>query len=131
MPTTIDACFASWLEVLLHHPSVTQFDDHTQQTVRAIKNANKATTATSLLKGTQVNLAFLTTATGVKHQCLLYHHLEEFGSTVLNQPSGHYTLLGLGDTSHPVSIATKVLFDVEDKRFPGLAYLQDLDTEDK
>eukprot|EP00957_Ditylum_brightwellii_P077787 5911189-Ditylum_brightwellii.AAC.1 len=131
MPTIIDACFASWLEALLHHPSATQFDDHTRQTVWAIKNANEVTTAMALLKGTQANLAFLTTATGVKHQCLLYHHLEEFGLTILNQPSGHYTLLGLGDTAHPISVDTKVLFNVEDKMVPGLSYLQDLDTKDK
>eukprot|EP00957_Ditylum_brightwellii_P061101 4636490-Ditylum_brightwellii.AAC.1 len=85
----------------------------------------------ALLKGTQANLAFLTTATGVKHQCLLHHHLEEFSLTILDQSAGHYALLGLGNTAHPVSVDTTVLFDVEDKRVPGLAYLQDLDTEDK
>eukprot|EP00957_Ditylum_brightwellii_P101986 7773394-Ditylum_brightwellii.AAC.1 len=131
MPTTIDARFASWLEVLLHHPSVTQFDYHTRQTVQAIKHTNNVMTTTELLKETQANLVFLTTAPGVKHQCLLYHHLEEFGLTILDQPAGHYVLLGLGNTVHAVSVDTMVLFDVKDKRVPGLVYLQDLDTKDK
>eukprot|EP00957_Ditylum_brightwellii_P160742 12237553-Ditylum_brightwellii.AAC.1 len=102
-----------------------------QQTVTTIKLTNDVATATTLLKETQVNLAFLTMTTGVKNQCFLYHNLEEFGSTILNQPAGHYALLALGDKAQPISVDTAVLFDVEDKRVPGLAYLQDLDTTDK
>eukprot|EP00957_Ditylum_brightwellii_P202490 15330428-Ditylum_brightwellii.AAC.1 len=68
---------------------------------------------------------------GVKHQCLLYHHLKEFALTILNRQAGHYALLGLGDSAQPVTMDILVLFDIEDKMDPGLAYLKDLDTLDK
>mmetsp|Transcript_14108 Transcript_14108/g.17930 ORF Transcript_14108/g.17930 Transcript_14108/m.17930 type:complete len:149 (+) Transcript_14108:516-962(+) len=131
MLSTTDSCFASWLEALLRHPSASPFDNYTRQTVIAIKLSTNTEAATNLLKRTQANLAFFTTATGVKHQCLLYHHLEEFGSTILNQQAGHYALLGLGDSAQPVSVNTMVLSDVEDKIVPDVACLKDLDTTDK
>eukprot|EP00957_Ditylum_brightwellii_P008010 607751-Ditylum_brightwellii.AAC.1 len=61
--------------------------------LHAIRDAADVTEATNLLKEAQANLTFLTMETGVKHQCLLYHHLEEFGSAILNQQKGHYALI--------------------------------------
>eukprot|EP00957_Ditylum_brightwellii_P016133 1214573-Ditylum_brightwellii.AAC.1 len=98
-----------------------------RQTLTAIKDSADAMVATNKLKGSQENLAFLTTMTGVKHQCLIAHHLEEFGSTILNTQTGHYTLIIIGDNTHLVMVDTFVLFDMEDKSIPGLDYLKDLD----
>eukprot|EP00957_Ditylum_brightwellii_P159778 12161750-Ditylum_brightwellii.AAC.1 len=97
----------------------------------ATKTVNDTAVATNLLKGAQANLGFLTIATGVKHHCLLYHHQEEFGSPILNQQRGHYALFGFRDSAQPVTFGISVLFDVKDKRVPGLAYLKDLDAADK
>eukprot|EP00957_Ditylum_brightwellii_P015105 1139243-Ditylum_brightwellii.AAC.1 len=131
MPSTTDACFASWMETLLYHPSATPFDAHTKMLLTAIKMLTDTAAATNLLQGTQANLAFLTTATVVKHQCLLYHHLEEFALPILNQQAEHYALVGFGDSVQPVTIDISVLFDVKNKHIPGLVYLKDLDTVDK
>eukprot|EP00957_Ditylum_brightwellii_P081070 6166074-Ditylum_brightwellii.AAC.1 len=131
MISSTDTCFTSWLDTLLHHPSATPFNAHTRTAVTAIKTANDTAIATCLLQGAQANLNFLTTVAGVKHYCLLYHHLEDFGSPILNQQRGHYALFGSGDSAQPVTVNTSVLFDVEDKHIPGLAYLQDLDMADK
>eukprot|EP00957_Ditylum_brightwellii_P015801 1190048-Ditylum_brightwellii.AAC.1 len=131
MVSTTNAHFTSWLDTLLHYPSATPFDAHTRTTITAIKTANNAAVVTNPLKGAQTNPGFLTTAIGVKHHCLLYHHLEEFGSPILNQQRGQYALFGFGDSTQPVKVDISVLFNIKDKQVLGLAYLQDLDTANK
>eukprot|EP00957_Ditylum_brightwellii_P212347 15367195-Ditylum_brightwellii.AAC.3 len=131
MFSTTNSHFASWIKVLLHHPSTTPFNNYTKKKIHAIHEAANKTEATNLLKGSQANLAFLTMATGVKHQCLLYHHLEEFESAILNQQKGHYALLSFGDSTQPVIVHTDILFNGKDKSVPGLDYLKDIDNQTK
>eukprot|EP00957_Ditylum_brightwellii_P208331 15356886-Ditylum_brightwellii.AAC.1 len=131
MPSTTNFCFAFWIEVLLHHSLATPFNNHTSETATTIKNAANIAAATNLLKGAQANLAFLNTTMGLKYRCLIYRHLEEFGSLILNQQARHYALLGFGNSTQPVTIDTTILFDAEDKNIPRLDYIKDLDTPTK
>eukprot|EP00957_Ditylum_brightwellii_P161740 12314728-Ditylum_brightwellii.AAC.2 len=95
----MDSHVVSWLEVALHHPSAKPFDEHIKETVTAIKNFANVAEAIKLVQGHQSDLVFLTTATRVKYQCLIYHHLEKFVSPILNQTAGHYVLIRFGDSA--------------------------------
>eukprot|EP00957_Ditylum_brightwellii_P052989 4017434-Ditylum_brightwellii.AAC.1 len=132
MPSYQHTLFKSWKEALLHHPSAMLFDEHTAKTIIAICNTgDDLTKVKALLSGASAHLAFLTTATGTRNTCLLYHHCERQGSPIIGQAESYMALMGIGDLAIPVCVEMSTLFDVEDKQVPGLAYLKDLESEEK